>query len=43
MSLMIIKRDIPETFRGVVFEEVTNAKQFLAEIEIALPKAIRRK
>ena len=31
MSLMTIKP--PETHRGVVFEEVTNAKQFLIEIE----------
>ena len=33
ISLMIIKHDISKTFRGVVFEEVTNAKQFLVEIE----------
>ena len=33
MSLIIIKCDIPETFRGVVSEEVTNAKKFLTEIE----------
>ncbi|KAL2517803.1 hypothetical protein Adt_14050 [Abeliophyllum distichum] len=33
MSLMIIKRGIPETLRGAVCEEVTNAKEFLAEIE----------
>ncbi|KAL2518256.1 hypothetical protein Adt_14503 [Abeliophyllum distichum] len=33
MSLMIIKRGIPEAFRGAVSEEVTNAKEFLAEIE----------
>ncbi|XP_022860751.1 uncharacterized protein LOC111381226 [Olea europaea var. sylvestris] len=33
MSLMIIKRDISEAFRGVDTEEVSNAKEFLAEIE----------
>ncbi|KAL2498095.1 hypothetical protein Adt_23645 [Abeliophyllum distichum] len=33
MSLMIIKHGIPEAFRGAISEEVTNAKEFLAEIE----------
>lgn len=33
LSLMIIKRGIPESFRGVVSDAVTNAKCFLAEIE----------
>ncbi|XP_062088878.1 uncharacterized protein LOC133795442 [Humulus lupulus] len=33
MSLMIIKRGIPEAFRGAVSEEVTDATTFLAEIE----------
>ena len=33
MSLMIIKSSIPEAFRGVVFKEITNAKEFLVEIE----------
>ena len=33
MSLMIIKRGIPEAFRGAVSEEITKAKEFLAEIE----------
>ena len=33
MSLMIIKRGIPEAFRGAVSEEITLAKNFLAEIE----------
>ena len=33
MSLMIIKRGIPKAFRGAVSEEVTNAKDFLTEIE----------
>ena len=39
MSLMIIKRGILETFRGVIFEEVTNAKQFLVEIEKRFAKS----
>ncbi|CAH9094416.1 unnamed protein product [Cuscuta epithymum] len=30
---MIIKRGIPESFRGAVSDEVTNAKDFLFEIE----------
>ena len=33
MSLMIIKRSIPEAFRGAVSDEITLAKDFLAEIE----------
>ncbi|CAH9124920.1 unnamed protein product [Cuscuta epithymum] len=33
LSLMIIKRGIPESFRGAVSDEVTNAKDFLSEIE----------
>lgn len=33
MSLMIIKCGIPEAFRDAVSEEVTNTKDFLAEIE----------
>ncbi|KAK0586824.1 hypothetical protein LWI29_012854 [Acer saccharum] len=33
MSLMIIKRGIPEAFRGAVFEKITKAKEFLTEIE----------
>ncbi|KAK9714501.1 hypothetical protein RND81_06G099300 [Saponaria officinalis] len=33
MSLMIIKRGIPEAFRGAVSDEITGAKEFLAEIE----------
>ncbi|XP_047342753.1 uncharacterized protein LOC124946230 [Impatiens glandulifera] len=33
MCLMIIKRGIPEAFRGVVSEDITNAKEFLTEIE----------
>ncbi|CAH9099055.1 unnamed protein product [Cuscuta epithymum] len=33
LSLMIIKRGIPESFRSAVSDEVTNAKDFLSEIE----------
>ena len=33
MSLMIIKRGIPEAFRGAVSDEITLAKDFLTEIE----------
>ena len=33
MSIMIIRRSIPEVFRGTVSEDVTTAKEFLAEIE----------
>ncbi|XP_017438347.1 uncharacterized protein LOC108344414 [Vigna angularis] len=33
MCLMFIKRDIPEVYRGTVYEEITSAKDFLAEIE----------
>jgi len=33
MSIMIIKRDIPEVFRGTVSKDITTAKEFLAEIE----------
>ena len=33
MSLMIIKRSIPETFKGMVSREVTTAKEFLDDIE----------
>ncbi|KAL3617519.1 hypothetical protein CASFOL_037840 [Castilleja foliolosa] len=33
MSLMIIKRGVPEAFRGAISDEVTSAKDFLTEIE----------
>ena len=33
MSLMIIKRGIPEAFRGAMSEKVTTANEFLEEIE----------
>ncbi|RVW73959.1 Retrovirus-related Pol polyprotein from transposon TNT 1-94 [Vitis vinifera] len=33
LSLMIMKRGIPEAFRGAVTDEVTNANDFLAEIQ----------
>ncbi|KAI9182811.1 hypothetical protein LWI28_029111 [Acer negundo] len=38
MSLMIIKYSIPEAFRGAVSEEITKAKEFLAEIEKCFAK-----
>ena len=44
MSLMIIKSGIPETFKGVVSEGVTNVKQFLlSRFKCTLSKEIRRK
>ena len=43
MSLIIIKRDILETFRGVVSEEVANAKQFLSMIEKCFAKSDKEK
>ncbi|XP_047306331.1 uncharacterized protein LOC124909726 [Impatiens glandulifera] len=33
MSLVIIKRAIPEVFMGAVSKDTTNAKDYLAEIE----------
>ncbi|KAL5548640.1 hypothetical protein UlMin_003871 [Ulmus minor] len=33
LSLMIMKRGIPEAFRGAVTDEVTNVSDFLAEIQ----------
>nr|XP_018676797.1 PREDICTED: uncharacterized protein LOC108951870 [Musa acuminata subsp. malaccensis] len=33
MSLMIIKRDIPEVFRGAISEGITKAKDFFTGIE----------
>ena len=33
MSLMIMKRAIPETFRGTMSNKVTTAKEFLEKIE----------
>ncbi|KAL3617107.1 hypothetical protein CASFOL_039501 [Castilleja foliolosa] len=33
MSLIIIKRGVPEAFRGAISDEVTSAKDFLTEIE----------
>ena len=43
LSLMIMKRDIPEAFRGAVTDEVTNASDFLAEIQKRFAKTIRLK
>ena len=39
MSLMILKRSIPEVFRGAVSEEITNIKDFLAELEKRFAKS----
>ncbi|XP_074586892.1 uncharacterized protein LOC141842788 [Curcuma longa] len=39
MSLMIIKRAIPEVFRGAVFKDTTNAKNYLAELEKRFAKS----
>ena len=39
MSLMILKRSIPEVFRGAVSEEITNTKDFLAELEKRFAKS----
>ncbi|XP_054797599.1 uncharacterized protein LOC129302732 [Prosopis cineraria] len=39
MSLMIIKRTIPESFRGAVSEGLTNAKDFLTKIEKRFAKS----
>jgi len=38
MSFMIIKRDIPEVFRGTVSDDITSAKEFLTEIEKCFAK-----
>ena len=39
MSIMIIKRDILEVFRGIVSENITTAKEFLAGIEKRFAKS----
>ena len=39
MSLMIIKRGIPEAFRGAISEGIESAKDFLAEIEKRFAKS----
>ena len=39
MSLMIIKRDIPEVFRGTISDDRTSVKEFLAEIEKCFAKS----
>jgi len=41
MSIMIIRRDIPEVFRGTVSEDITTAKEFLAEIEKRFAKSCK--
>ena len=39
MSLMIIKHGIPEVFRGTISDDITSAKEFLAEIEKRFAKS----
>ena len=39
MSLMIIKHDIPEVFRSSVSDDITSAKEFLAEVEKRFAKS----
>ena len=39
MSLMIIKRDISEVFRGTISDDITSAKEFLAEVEKRFAKS----
>jgi len=43
MSLMIIKHGIPKVFKGTVSDDITSAKEFLAEIEKRFAKSIRQK
>ena len=38
VSLMIMKRSIPEAFRGSISDSITNAKEFLAEVETRFVK-----
>ena len=39
LSLMIIKKSIPEIFRGTISEDITNVKEFLVEIEKRFTKS----
>jgi len=43
MSLMIIKRIIPKIFKGTVSDDITSAKEFLAEIEKRFAKSVKAK
>jgi len=43
MSLMIIKRDIFEVFRGTASDDITSAKEFLAKIEKRFAKSDKAK
>jgi len=43
MSLMIIKHDILEVFRGIVWDDITSGEEFLVEIEKRFEKGIRWK
>ena len=36
---MIIKRDIPEVFRGTISDDITSAKEFIVEIEKRFAKS----
>jgi len=42
MSLMIIKRGIPKVFRGTISDDITSAKDFLAEIKKRFAKKKKR-
>ncbi|CAM8954155.1 unnamed protein product [Rhodiola kirilowii] len=41
LSLMIIRRSIPKAFRGIVPDEISSAKDYLAELKSFLLKTIR--
>ena len=43
MSLMIIKRGIPEVFKGTVSDDIISAKEFLAKIEKRFAKSDKAK
>jgi len=43
MSLMTIKHDIPEAFRGAVYDEITLAKIFLPKLRNVLQRTIMQK
>lgn len=43
LCLMIIKREIPEAFRGTISKDINNAKDFLVEIEKRFKKSDKTK
>ena len=43
MCMMIMKKSIPEAFRGTISETVTTAKDFLVELKSGLSKVKRLK